>query len=100
MELRVYSEYNLQFFGAIPYSQAKVINLDKAIRRYVGEVKHIKLANVARFWHLEARYLQDDGAGNQASPCKEKETNRPSRCSNEVCCQWNSGACNRRTSEC
>ena len=72
MELRVYSEYILQFFGALPRSQGKVINLDKAIRRYVGEVKHIELADVARFRHLEARYLQHDGAGNQASPRKER----------------------------
>ena len=100
MELRVYSEYILQFFGALPNSQAKVINLDKAIRRFVGEVKHIELADVGRFRHLEARYLQDDGAGNQASPRKEKESGRPNRRSNEVCRQWNSGACNRRASEC
>ena len=32
MELRVYLEYILQFFGALPNSQSKVINLDKAIR--------------------------------------------------------------------
>ena len=31
MELRVYSEYILQFFRAFPYSYSKVINLDKAI---------------------------------------------------------------------
>ena len=100
MELRVYSEYILQFFGALPNSQTKVINLDKAIRRFVGEVKHIELADVGRFRHLEARYLQDDGAGNQAGPRKEKEGGRPNRRSNEVCRQWNSGACNHRASEC
>ena len=46
MELQVYSEFLLQFFGAFPHSHSKVINLDKAIRRYVGEVKHIELADV------------------------------------------------------
>jgi hypothetical protein len=100
MELRVYSEYILQFFGAFPHSYSKVINLDKAIRRYVGEVKHIELADVGRFRHLEARYLQDDGAGNQIGPRKEKEIGKTSRRSNEVCRQWNSGTCNRRASEC
>ena len=46
MELRVYSEYLLQFFGAFPHSHSKVINLDKAIWQYIGEVKHIELADV------------------------------------------------------
>jgi hypothetical protein len=44
LELQQYSEYILQFFRAFPYSHSKVINLDKAIRRYTGEVKHIKLS--------------------------------------------------------
>ena len=87
-------------FGALPLLQSKVINLDKAIRRYVGEVKHIELADVAQFRHLEACYLQDDGAGNQASPRKEKGSSRLNRRSNKVCRQWNSGACNRCASEC
>jgi hypothetical protein len=100
MELRIYSEYILQFFGAFPHSHSKVINLDKAIRRYVGEVKHIELADVGRFRHLEARYLQDDGAGNQTGFRKEKEASRAGQRSNEVCRQWNSGTCNRRASEC
>ena len=100
MELQVYSKYILQFFGAFPHSHSKVINLDKAIRCYIGEVKHIELTDVGRFHHLEARYLQDDGAGNQTSPRKEKEINKTQRWSNEVCCQWNSGTCNRRASEC
>ena len=100
MELRVYSEYLLQFFGAFTHSHSKVINLDKAIWQYVGEVKHIELADVGRFRHLEARYLQDDGAGNQTNPRKEKESNKTQRHSNEVCRQWNSGTCNRCASEC
>jgi hypothetical protein len=100
MELRIYSEYILQFFGAFPHSHSKVINLDKAIRRYVGEVKHIELADIGRFRHIEARYLQDDGAGNQTNPRKEKEVNKTQRRSNEVCRQWNNGTCNRRASEC
>jgi hypothetical protein len=100
MELRIYSEYILQFFGAFPHSHSKVINLDKAIRRYVGEVRHLELADVGRFRHLEARYLQDDGAGNQTGPRKEKEISKAGRRSNEVCRQWNSGTCNRRASEC
>ena len=100
VELQQYSEYILQFFGAFPYSHSKVINLDKAIRRYTGEVKHIELSEVGRFRHLEARYLQDDGAGNRGSARKEKEVGKPNRRSNEVCRQWNNGACNRRASEC
>jgi hypothetical protein len=100
LELRIYSEYILQFFGAFPHSHFKVINLDKAIRRYAGEVKHIELADVGCFRHLEAHYLQDDGAGNQTTGCKEKETGRASKRSNETCRQWNSGVCNRRASEC
>jgi hypothetical protein len=43
-ELQQYSKYMLQFFGAFPYSHFKVINLDKAICWYVGEVKHIELS--------------------------------------------------------
>jgi hypothetical protein len=41
LKLQQYSEYILQFFGAFPYSHSKVINLDKSIRHYAGEVKHI-----------------------------------------------------------
>jgi hypothetical protein len=48
-ELQQYSEYILQFFGAFPFSHFKVINLDKAICRYVGEVKHIELSEFGRF---------------------------------------------------
>ena len=99
-ELQQYSEYVLQFFGAFPCSHSKVINLDKAIRRYTGEVKNIELSEFGRFRHLEARYLQDDGAGNCTSTAKEKEVARPDRKSNETCRQWNSGVCNRRASEC
>ena len=99
-EIRQYSEYVLQFFGAFPVSHWKVINLDKAIRRYVGEVKHIELSEFGRFRHLEARYLQDDGAGHRTNPAKEKEISRSNRKSSEACRQWNSGVCNRRASEC
>ena len=99
-ELQCYSEYVLQFFGAFPVSHSKVINLDKAIRRYTGEVKNIELSDFGRFRHLEARYLQDDGAGNCSSSSKEKEAAKPDRRSTEACHQWNSGICNRRASEC
>jgi hypothetical protein len=87
MELQVYSKYILQFFRAFPHSHSKVINLDKAIWCYVGEVKHIELAHVGWFHHLEARYLQDDGAGNQTGPRKEKEINKTQWRSNKVCRQ-------------
>src|SRR5882762_2820277 len=93
-ELQQYSEYILQFFGAFPYLHSK------AIRRYTGEVKHIGLSEIGCFRHLEARYLQEDGAGNRTNPRKEKEVNKPSRRSNETCRQWNNGVCNRRASEC
>jgi len=99
-ELQQYSEYILQFFGALPHSHTKVINLDKAIRRYTGEVKHIELSEVGRFRHLEARYLQEDGAGNYAGARKEKDPTKSSRRSNKVCRQWNNGVCKRRASEC
>ena len=99
-ELQQYSEYILQFFGALPYSHSKVINLDKVIRRYTGEVKHIELSEVGRFRHLEARYLQEDGAGNRTGTHKEKEITKSNRRSNEVCRQWNNGVCNRKASEC
>jgi hypothetical protein len=99
-ELQQYSEYILQFFGAFPYSHSKVINLDKAVRRYTGEVKHIELSEVGRFRHLEARYLQEDGAGNRTGTRKEKEVGKSNRRSNEVCRQWNNGVCNRKASEC
>jgi hypothetical protein len=72
-ELQQYSEYILQFFGALPYLHSKVINLDKAIHHYTGEVKHIELSEVGCFWHLKARYLQEDRAGNHAGTPKEKE---------------------------
>ena len=99
-ELQQYAEYILQFFGAFPFSHFKVINLDKAIRRYAGEVKHIELSEFGRFRHLEARYLQDDGAGNRSGSSKEKEVPKSDRRSIEACRQWNSGVCNRRASEC
>jgi hypothetical protein len=99
-EIQRYSKYILQFFGAFPHSHSKVINLDKAIRRYTGEVKHIELSDVGLFRHLEARYLQDDGAGNRNGTRKEKESAKTSRRSSETCRQWNSGTCNRRASEC
>jgi hypothetical protein len=99
-ELRQYSKYILQFFRAFPYSHSKVINLDKAIRQYTREVKHIELSKIGRFRHLEARYLQEDGAGNRTNSRKEKEVNKPSRRSNETCRQWNNGICNHRASEC
>ena len=67
IELWIYLEYMLQFFGTLPHSQLKVINLNKAIWCYIEEVKHIELADMAWFHHLEACYLQDDGTGNQAS---------------------------------
>jgi hypothetical protein len=64
------------FSGALPYSHSKVINFDKAIHCYTGEVKHINLSEVGRFWHLEAHYLQEDSAGNHAGTHKEKEVNK------------------------
>jgi len=44
LELQQYSEYILQFFGAFLYLHSKVINLNKSIRHYAGEVKHIELS--------------------------------------------------------
>ena len=99
-ELQRYAKYILQFFGAFPVSHSKVINLDKAIHHYAGEVKHVELSEFGRFRHLEARYLQDDGAGNRGFFIKEKEITRPDRKSNDACHQWNSGICNRQASEC
>jgi hypothetical protein len=99
-ELQCYSEYILQFFRAFPFTHSKVINLDKAIRCYTGEVKHIELSELGRFRHLEARYLQGDGFGNRVTSTKEKEVFKSDRRSSEVCRQWNSGVCNRRASEC
>jgi len=99
-ELQRYAEYILQFFRAFPVSHSKVINLDKAIRHYAGEVKHIELSEFGQFRHLKARYLQDDGASNRGFLIKEKEITRPDRKSNDACRQWNSGICNRRASEC
>jgi hypothetical protein len=98
-ELQQYSKYILQFFGALPHSHTKVINLNKAIHHYTREVKHIELSEVGRFRHLEAQYLQEDDAGNYAGACKEKDLNKPNRQSNEVCHQWNNGVCKRRASE-
>jgi hypothetical protein len=94
-ELQQYAEYILQFFGAFPVSHSKVINLDKAICCYAGEVKHIELFEFGRFRHLKAFYLQDDGAGNCGFLIKEKEITRPDWKSNDACHQWNSGICNR-----
>lgn len=99
-EMRQYSEYLLQFFRAFPVSHWKVINLNKAICRYIGEVKHVELSEFGRFRHLEVRYLQDDGSGHCTNPTKEKEVARPNHKSNETCRQWNNGVCNRRASEC
>jgi len=99
-ELQQYSEYILQFFGALPYLHSKVINLDKVIRCYTGEVKHIELSKVGRFQHLKAQYLQEDGAGNRTGTHKEKEINKSNQCSNEVCRQWNNGVCNQKALEC
>jgi hypothetical protein len=53
-ELQQYSEYTLQFFRAFLYSYVKVINLDKAICQFVGEVKHIELSEFGQFRHVEA----------------------------------------------
>jgi hypothetical protein len=48
-ELQQYSEYIIQFFGAFPHSHWKVINLDKAVRKFIGEVKNIELSEVSQF---------------------------------------------------
>ena len=94
-ELQQYAKYILQFFRAFPVSHSKVINLDKVICRYAGEIKHIKLSKFGQFRHLEARYLQDDGTSDCNSLIKEKEIIRTDRKSNDACHQWNSGICNR-----
>jgi hypothetical protein len=98
-ELEQYTQYLIQFFGAFPPScHGKVINLDKAIRKYCGEVRNIELSEFGRFRHLEARYLQSDGLGASTGHA-QKEKMEPRR-SPESCRQWNDGICHRRASEC
>jgi hypothetical protein len=94
------SSRNTSFNFLVPFPTHSRKSLTWTRQSFVGEVKHIKLADIGWFCHLEARYLQDDGAANQASPCKEKESGQLNRQSNEVCQRWNSGVCNRRALEC
>ena len=86
-KLQQYAEYVLQFFRAFPFSHHKVIDLDKAIHCYTGEVKHIELSKFGHFHHLEACYLQDDGARNCGNPSKEKEAIKPDHRSTKACHQ-------------
>jgi hypothetical protein len=98
-ELEQYTQYIIQFFGAFPPSyHSKVINLDKAIRKYCGEVRNIELSEFGRFRHLESRYLQAEGLGASSASVQKEKTD--GRCSSEACRQWNTGNCNRHASEC
>jgi hypothetical protein len=73
-ELELYTQYIIQFFGAFPPGvNHKVINLDKAVRKYVREVHNLKHSSVGYFRHLESCYLQSDGLGSSSySIQKEK----------------------------
>jgi len=91
LDLQTVHQIPPSVFWCLSFSHTKVINLDKAICCYTGEVKHIELSEFGRFRHLEAHHLQDDGAGNCTGSSKEKEIAKPDRRSTEACHQWNSG---------
>ena len=72
-EIDKYNDYITSYFASIhPSAHAKVLNLDKGIRKYVGSVNNVPLNEFNKFHYLETRHLQGHGIGESSALPKEK----------------------------
>ena len=91
-ELSKYTEYMLSLFGSRrPSSHQRIIELDKAIRKFVGESNDVELCEINEFRHLESSYLETDGTWFEPDSSKGKNRRR----SDEICRQFNENRCRR-----
>jgi hypothetical protein len=94
-ELIAYQEYILSHFAAVlPQHHGMVIELDKAIRKLVGETNDIELTDTGRFRSLEISYLHAIGVGTAATP-NQNSRGKTVQKSDEICRQYNNNACRR-----
>ena len=104
-ELEEYNDYITSYFALIhPSAHAKVLNLDRAIRKHVGSVNNVSLNEFSKFRYLETRHLQGHGAGESGASSKEKSKQRdasdPTWRKSDPCRLWNEGKCNHLASTC
>jgi len=76
-ELNEYNNYIMSYFASIhPSTHTKVLNLDKAIRKYVGSINNVSLNKFSKFCYRETRHLQGHGTGESSVPTKESKAER------------------------
>ena len=93
-ELDEYNDYITSYFALIyPSAHAKMLNLDKGIRKYVGSVNYVSLNEYNKFHYLKTRHLQGHSIGESSALPKEKGKQKDSLDSGwrktELCCLWN-----------
>jgi hypothetical protein len=99
-ELITYQEYIMSHFTAVlPQHHGMVIELDKAIRKLVGESNDIELTDGHRFGSLEISYLHSIGVGATAESNVVSKTKMALK-SNEICQQFNNNACHQGAAAC
>src|ERR1700730_12889060 len=61
-ELAKYTEYILRLFGSKRISaHTHIIDMDKAVQRYIAESNDLELSNIAALHHFESCYLNPNG---------------------------------------
>lgn len=106
-ELIRYSEYISSYFASIDAAaHFRVLDLDKAIRKWSGSVNSVSLDELEKFKFLEIRHLfsqvaadNSSGSGQRASGSAQKSSNSTWR-SKDPCRLHNQGKCSRQASEC
>jgi hypothetical protein len=92
-ELITYQEYIMSHFAAVlPQHHGMVIELDKAIRKLVGETNDVELTDTNRFRSLEISYLHAIGVGASSTP-NSRTKGKAGQKSGEICRQFNNDAC-------
>jgi len=99
-EFQKYQRYILQQFAAKAASKhARVIALDKAIRKRVSERRNLMLCDTTEFSDLQTIHLDHYGAGPSVATTGSSSKSAGSGTKRtEICRNWNEGRCNQANS--
>src|ERR1700685_2752171 len=71
-ELDEYNYITPYFASIYLCTHTKVLNLNQAIRKYVGSVNDISLNKLSKFCYLQTCHLQGNGTGKISASAKER----------------------------
>lgn len=95
-ELARYTEYILSLFSSKrTESHGRIIDMDKAIRRFIGESNDVELSDSSAFKQFESSFLDADGIYHDGDRSRGKSRRKGDWRSEDPCRHFNEGRCNR-----